>query len=77
MTWNSHYNTHIMQQKEMDYDEPHPVPNEKTQPIQRTKRPTGALVAAGSLWSCIKHASDWSYAAIVADDLHSFILIKI
>jgi hypothetical protein len=38
------------QQKEMDCDEPHPVPNEKTQPIQWTERPTGALVAAGSLW---------------------------
>jgi hypothetical protein len=34
----------------MDYDEPHPAPNEKTQPIQWTERPTGALVAAGSLW---------------------------
>jgi hypothetical protein len=26
---------------------------------------------------CIKYASDWSYAATVADDLHSFILTKI
>ncbi len=25
---------------------------------------------------CIKYASDWSYAATVADDLHGFILIK-
>jgi hypothetical protein len=40
------------QQKEMGCDEPHPVPNEKTQPIQRTERPTDALVAAGSLWPC-------------------------
>ncbi len=39
------------QQKEMDSDEPHLRPNEKTQPIQWTERPTGALVAAGSLWS--------------------------
>ncbi len=38
------------QQKEMDWDEPHPVPSEKMQPIQWTKRPTGALVTAGSLW---------------------------
>jgi hypothetical protein len=37
------------QQKEMDCHEPHPVPNEKTQPIQWTKRPTGALVAVNSL----------------------------
>jgi len=38
------------QQKEMDCDEPHPAPNEKTQGIQWTEQPTGALVAAGSLW---------------------------
>jgi len=38
------------QQKEIDCDEPHPVPNEKTQPIQWTERPTGALVAVNSLW---------------------------
>jgi hypothetical protein len=38
------------QQKEMDRDKPHLTPNEKTQPIQWTERPTGALVAAGSLW---------------------------
>ncbi len=37
-------------EKKKDYDEPHMVPNEKTQPIQWTERPTGALVAAGSLW---------------------------
>jgi hypothetical protein len=37
------------QQKEMDCDEPHLVLNEKTQPIQWTKRPTGALVIVGSL----------------------------
>jgi len=30
-------------------DEPHLALNEKTQPIQWTERPTGALVAAGSL----------------------------
>jgi hypothetical protein len=33
----------------MDCDEPHPAPNEKTQGIQWTERPTGALVAAASL----------------------------
>jgi hypothetical protein len=38
------------QQKEMDCDEPHLTPNEKMQPIQWTERPTGALVATGSLW---------------------------
>jgi hypothetical protein len=38
------------QQKEIDCDEPHPAPNEKTQPIQWTERPTGALVAINSLW---------------------------
>jgi hypothetical protein len=38
------------QQKEMDSDEPHLTPNEKTQPMQWTERPTAALVAAGSLW---------------------------
>ncbi len=35
---------------EIDCDEPHPAPNEKTQPIQWTERPTGALVAVNSLW---------------------------
>ncbi len=29
---------------------PHPAPNEKTQPIRWTERPTGALVAVVSLW---------------------------
>jgi hypothetical protein len=38
------------QQKEIDCDEPHPAPNEKTQPIRWTERPTGALVAVNSLW---------------------------
>jgi hypothetical protein len=38
------------QQKEIDCDEPHPAPNEKTQPIQWTERPTGALVVVNSLW---------------------------
>jgi hypothetical protein len=37
------------QQKEIDCDEPHPAPNEKTQPIRWTERPTGALVAVNSL----------------------------
>jgi hypothetical protein len=34
----------------MDCDEPHLTPNEKTQPIQWTEQPTGALAAAGLLW---------------------------
>jgi hypothetical protein len=38
------------QQKEIDCDEPHPASNKKMQPIQWTERPTGALVAANSLW---------------------------
>ncbi len=38
------------QQKEIDCDEPHSAPNEKTQPIQWTERPIGALVAVNSLW---------------------------
>jgi len=33
----------------MDCNEPHLAPNEKTQGIQWTERPIGALVAAGSL----------------------------
>jgi hypothetical protein len=37
------------QQKEIDYDEPHLAPNEKTQPIRWIERPTGALVAVNSL----------------------------
>jgi len=36
--------------KKKDSDELHLAPNEKMQPIQWTDRPTGALVAAGSLW---------------------------
>jgi len=39
------------QQKEIDCDEPRLAPNEKTQPIQWTERPTGALVDVNSLWS--------------------------
>jgi hypothetical protein len=34
----------------MDYVEPHLALNEKTQPIQWTKQPNGALVVVGSLW---------------------------
>jgi hypothetical protein len=33
----------------MDWDEPHLVLNEETQPIQWTERGTGALVAAFTL----------------------------
>jgi hypothetical protein len=36
--------------KKMDCNEPHLVPNEKTQPIQWTKWGTDALGAVGSLW---------------------------
>jgi len=43
------------QQKEIDCDEPHPTPNEKTQPIQWTERPAGALVVVNSLWPCAYH----------------------
>jgi len=42
------------QQKEIDCDEPHPAPNEKTQPIQWTERPIGALVAVNSLWPSMR-----------------------
>ncbi len=50
MAKNQEKNNSGQQQKEMDCDEPHMGSNEKTQPIQWTKRPTGALVATGSLW---------------------------
>ncbi len=45
------------QQKEMDSDEPHLQPDEKTQLILWTERPTGALVGAGSLWPFVFEAS--------------------
>jgi hypothetical protein len=38
------------QRKEMHCDEPHLASNEKTQPIQWTEQPIGALVAPSSLW---------------------------
>jgi len=47
------------QPKKIDCDEPHLVSNEKTQPIQWTERPTGALVAAGSLWPTYESSQDW------------------
>ncbi len=50
--------TVVSSQKQIDYDEPHLAPNEKTQPIQWTERPTGALVAAGSLWP-YESSQDW------------------
>ncbi len=34
----------------MEYDEPHLTSNEKTQPVQWTKRLIGALVVVGSFW---------------------------
>jgi hypothetical protein len=37
------------QQKEINCDEPHLTPNEKTQGIQWTERPTSALVVVNSL----------------------------
>jgi len=43
-------NTMVNNNKKMDCDEPHLVLNEKTQPIQWTKWPIGALVVDGSLW---------------------------
>jgi hypothetical protein len=39
----------------MDCDEPHFMLNEKTQPIQWTEWPTGALVATSSLWPKIRN----------------------
>jgi hypothetical protein len=42
--------TVVSSKKEIDCDEPHLAPNEKTQPIQWTERPTSALVAVNSLW---------------------------
>jgi hypothetical protein len=41
------------QRKEIDCDEPHSAPNEKTQPIKWTEWPTGALVAVSSLWPAL------------------------
>ncbi len=40
--------------KKKDCDKSHLAPNEKTQPIQWTERPTGALVAVGSLWPWVQ-----------------------
>jgi len=37
----------------MDCDEPHLPLTEKTQPIQWTKQPIGALAAVGTLWPWI------------------------
>ncbi len=51
------YNGH--QWKEMNCDEPHPMSNEKTQPIQWIEQPTGALVTAGSLW--LRDCRLWQY----------------
>jgi len=51
------------QQKKIDCDEPHSALNEKTQPIQWTKQPTGALVVVNSLWpygSCIGRKLAWT-----------------
>jgi len=45
----------ISSKKKLDCDEPDLTSNEKTQPIQWTEQPTGALVAAGSLWPLRRH----------------------
>jgi len=42
-------NYNDQQRKEMDYDQPHMMSNEKTQSIKWTKWPIGALVVVGSL----------------------------
>jgi hypothetical protein len=42
----------------MNCDEPHSASNEKTQGIQWTERPTGALVAVGSFW--LSHTMVWT-----------------
>jgi hypothetical protein len=46
-------NTIISSEKKMDYDEPHLMLNEKLELIQWTERPTGASMAAGSLWPLV------------------------
>jgi hypothetical protein len=38
------------EQKEMDCDEPHVMPNEKLKPIQWIEWPISALVVVGSFW---------------------------
>jgi len=39
----------VMRKKKKDCDEPHVMPNKKTQPIQWTERLSGALVIVGSV----------------------------
>jgi hypothetical protein len=39
----------VSSKKEINYDEPHLAPNEKTQPILWTEPPAGALMAIDSL----------------------------
>ncbi len=46
--------TVVKNQKKKDCDKSHLAPNEKTQPIQWTERPTSALVAVGSLWPWVQ-----------------------
>jgi hypothetical protein len=48
-----------LQQKQMDCDEPHLAPNEKTHPIQWTERPTSELVAAGSFCPTLSSMLFW------------------
>jgi hypothetical protein len=57
------------QQKEMNSDEPYSAPNEKTQPIQWTQWPTGALVAVDSFWpNCTYHCPAFTH--IYPNDSH-------
>jgi hypothetical protein len=57
------------QRKEMHCDEPHLMPSEKTQPIQWTEWPTGALVAAGSLRRhCWLQLWTWGSALSLRDE---------
>jgi hypothetical protein len=55
----------ISSKKKLDCDEPDLTSNEKTQPIQWTEQPTGALVAAGSLWPLRRHNATPAFLKIV------------
>jgi hypothetical protein len=60
----------------MDCDEPHPTPNEKTQPIQWTERPTGALVAASSLWPILLTSLQVPMVCTLPPSLHVDLMTK-
>ncbi len=55
------------------------MPNEKTQPIQWTERPTGALVAVNSLWpTCCPPAQnplDANYDSVMDEPQLSYYLV--